>query len=55
MEWILQEPLLALGLAGVVLFLLAGLIAMAVLKRRRHQIENAIQQEYEQASGTTAV
>lgn len=55
MEWILQEPLLALGLVGAVLFLLAGLIAMAVLKRRRRQIENAIQQEYEQASGTTAV
>lgn len=51
MEWIHQNPLVFVGLAGFAFFLLAGLITAAVLKRKRRRIEQAVHNEYEQTRG----
>lgn len=55
MEWIHENPLLFAGIAGFIFFLLAGLIAAAVLKRKRRRIELAVHEEYEEARGYSAV
>lgn len=53
-EWIRENPLLCAGIAGILVFLLAAVITVAVMRKKRRRIEQEIQAEYE-GTGAGAV